>query len=326
MDCAKLLDMSNITFPEKHKLLLLSKFADEYITYLSAADLPGLEILLPPADLAAQPVDCEIVFGEPGLIRPALPHLPGARWVQSTFAGVDPLLDPTLRRDYILTNMRGVFGGLMSEFVLTYLLLHERKVLQRLNAQKKQQWDATLTGTLRGKTIGLLGVGSIGMEVARAAKFLGMTVRGYTRESENSEDVDRYFHGAELFEFARGLDYLVNILPNTNATRKIVNADLLACLPPSALFLNVGRGSAVDQSALLHALETGTLAGAVLDVFEVEPLPAGHPFWTAPNTIVTSHTSAPSFPKEISRVFCENYRLYVNGQPLKYRVDFEKGY
>lgn len=310
---------------KKHKLLILSKYADAYCKLLEAAELPGLEILLPDGK-PSQPVDCDIIFGEPSLIGPALPALPTANWIQSTFAGVDPLLDPALRRNYVLTNMRGVFGGLMSEFVFGYLLLHERKILQRFDAQQKQQWDATLTGTLRGKTIGLLGVGSIGAEVARAAKFFGMTVRGYTRENEASEHVDHYFHGVELLKFADGLDYMVNILPGTTATRKIINADLLACLPAHALVINVGRGSAIDQDALIRALETGSVAGAVLDVFEQEPLPQEHPFWRAPNTFVTSHTSAPSFPVEIAKVFIENYRLYAAGQPLKYQVSFERGY
>jgi len=88
----------------------------------------------------------------------------------------------------------------------------------------------------------------------------------------------------------------------------------------------VGRGSAVDESALVKAIETGVIAGSVLDVFEQEPLPTGHPLWSAPNTFITSHTSAPSFPEEIANLFIENYRLYVDGKPLKYMVDFEKGY
>jgi phosphoglycerate dehydrogenase-like enzyme len=314
-----------VTIPSslnKHQVLILSRFADTYRDLLTQANLPGLEIMTPDS----APLNCEIVFGEPTLIHPALADLTNLRWVQSTFAGVDPLLDPALRRDYILTNMRGVFGGLMSEFVIAYLLLHERKILQRFAAQKQQRWDDTLTGTLRGKTIGLLGVGSIGAEVARTCKFFDMTVRGYTRASEISQDIDQYYHGQDLLAFAKGLDYLVNILPNTSATRGIVNAEVLAQLPPHALFVNVGRGSAVEQEALITTLENGKLAGAVLDVFEVEPLPPGHPFWRTQNVIVTSHTSAPSFPAEITKVFIENYHRYVAGKPLKHQVDFERGY
>lgn len=314
--------MSSTT--KQHKLLLLSKQASDYQAILETARLPGLDIVT--GEGLSHLADCDIVFGEPNLIRKALPRLPGLRWAQSTWAGVEPLLDPALRRDYTLTNARGVFGRLMSEFVLAYLLLHERKVLQRLEAQKQQRWDASRTGTLRGKTIGLLGVGSIGAELARMAKFFGMTVRGYTKSSETSKHVDKYYHDGEILEFANRLDTLVCVLPNTTATRRIVDAELLAQLPSHALFINVGRGSAVDKSALIDALETGAICGAVLDVFEQEPLPAGHPFWTTRNIYITSHTSAPSFPAEIARVFMENYWRYIVGAPLEYVVDFERGY
>lgn len=287
---------------------------------LVAAELPDVNILTEPTD------ECEIALGAPSMIAKELDNLPNVKWVQSTWAGVEPLLDPSLRRDYVLTNARGVFGGLMSEFVFGYLLAHERKIFELAQAQQRREWMRFLTGTLRGKTIGLLGVGSIGAEVARTAKFFGMTVRGYTRSSEDCEFVDEYFHGDELLMFADKVDYLISILPNTKDTRKLVDADLLSALPPHCVFINVGRGSAVDESALISALENDKLAGAVLDVFEQEPLPQEHPFWTTKNLQMTFHTSAPSFPEDIAGVFIENYRLYIEGKPLKYQVDFERGY
>ncbi len=327
------------------KLLILSTHADEYARLVESAELPDLgEITFQPTE------DCEIVFGEPNLIRNVLPQLPRLKWVQSTWAGVEPLVGSASRRDYILTNARGVFGGLMSEFIFGYLLAHERKIFQRFEAQKNKTWDDSLTGTLQGKTIGLLGVGSIGAELALTAKFFGMTVRGYTRRSETSKHVDRYYHpldslesdsslalrvlsniktqlqAAGLQRFASGLDYLVSILPNTLDTRKIINKDLLNTLPSHALFINVGRGQALDESALVEALTKNKIAGAVLDVFEQEPLPKEHPFWTTPNLLMTFHTSAPSFPEDIAQIFIENYLLYIEGKPLKYQVDFEKGY
>jgi phosphoglycerate dehydrogenase-like enzyme len=303
-----------------HKLLILSKQADVYRKLIEAAALPALEI-------ATQPDPrCDLIFGEPNLIAPAIIDLPRLIWVQATWAGVEPLLDPQLRRDYTLTNARGVFGALMSEYVIGYLLLHERKILQRLESQKQNRWDNQITGSLRGKTIGILGVGSIGSAVARTAKFFDMTVRGYTRESETSKHVDRYYHGDELFSFVENLDYLVSVLPNTKDTRKIISAELLSHLSSSSIFINVGRGSAVDEPALAEALITNQIAAAVLDVFDQEPLPADHIFWRAPNTIITSHTSAPSLPNDIAALFIENYQRLINGEPLKYVVNFEQGY
>ena len=303
-----------------HKLLIIARDSDQYRQQIEMAALPLLEFV----ESASEEV--ELVLGEPTGIRALLPALPALKWVQSTWAGVEPLLDPALRRDYLLTNARGVFGGLMSEFVFGYLLMHERRILQRLDAQKQGKWDPTLTGTLRGKTIGLLGVGSIGAHLAGSAKHFGMAVYGYTRSSETCGQVDRYYHAAELGAFAAGLDVLVNVLPNTSQTRKIVDAGLLAALHPRAVFINVGRGTALDEPALVSALETDRLALAVLDVFEQEPLPARHPFWHTKNLFITSHTAAPSFPQDIVKVFIENYRLFSSGKALNYQVDFERGY
>lgn len=303
-----------------HTLLILSSEQKTYRSIIGSANPPDLKIISEPSD------ECDILLGDPSLIRRALASLPNLKWVQSIWAGVEPLMDPALKRDYILTNARGVFGQLMSEYVLTYLLARERKIFHLRQLQTEKQWDDSNNGTLRGRTIGLLGVGSIGADVARTAKFFGMTVRGYTHSREESADVDEYFHGDSLLEFAGGLDYLVNILPSTKATHGIINADLLNALPNHALFINVGRGSAVDESALVEALTQNKIAGAVLDVFQQEPLPKDHPFWETPNLTITFHTAAPSLPEDIAGIFIENYRLYIEGKPLKYRVDFEKGY
>ncbi len=301
------------------KLLILSSDKGEYQRLIEAAHLPDLEIVTEPA----QP---DIILGEPKAILDALPRLSQPKWIQAIYAGVEPLVDPAQRRDYVLTNARGVFGELMSEFIFGYLLFLEKKMLERISAQQRREWQRTDPGVLRGKTLGLLGVGSIGAHLAGTAKHFGMSVRGYTRGSESSPDVDRYFHGEQLLEFAQGLDYLVSILPRTNETNKIVDEALLNALPSHAVFVNVGRGNSVDEPALVQALKEGRLAVAVLDVIEKEPLPTDHPFWDTPNLYMTYHTSAISYPEDITRVFIENYHLYRAGKPLKYVVDFEKGY
>ena len=311
-----------------HKLLILSRQAEEYQHLLELAKLPEIQIVsATDVDKAkALDSDFEMVFGDPRLMPDLLASLPRLRWVQSAYAGVESLFDPSLRRDYVLTNARDVFGSLMSEYVFGYLLLIERRIFERYQAQQEHRWDGSTTGMLRGKTIGLLGVGSIGAHLARTAKFFEMNVRGYTRSSESCPDVDVYFHGDQLLDFAKGLDYFVSVLPNTSETRHIINAALLEALPPHAVFVNVGRGSALDESALIHALETKKIAAAVLDVFEQEPLPKEHPFWNTPNLLLTFHTSAPSLPEDIAKLFIDNYHRYLNGEELMYRVDFVRGY
>jgi len=311
-----------------HRLLILSRHAEAYARLVAAAHLSNLEMAsataadaVPDAALGA-----DVVLGEPALIRQLLPRLTALRWVQSTWAGVEPLLDPALRRDYILTNARGVFGGLMSEYVFGYLLAHERLIFEKRDSQQAGRWDAKHPGTLRGKLFGLLGVGSIGADLAKTAKHFAMRVRGYTRASEGCADVDEYFHGNDRAAFAADLDYLVCVMPNTAATRHLVDAALLAALPPRAVFVNPGRGTSVDEAALAEALRTGRLAGAVLDVFHQEPLPPDHEFWRTPNLLMTAHTAALSVPADIAPVFIANYRRWAAGGELRYRVDFDRGY
>ena len=301
------------------KLLILSRDAKEYKRLIESAGLPDLT-------LTTDPTQSDIVLGEPRLIRDAMPRLSSLRWAQSIYAGVEPLVDSQQRHDYLLTNAREVFGPLMSEYVFGYLLFHEKKMLERIRAQQAKQWERQESGVLRGKTIGLLGVGSIGAYLACTAKHFGMTVRGYTRSSEMSKHVDKYYHGDDLLKFAAGLDYLVSVLPRTENTNQLVDTKLLEALPPNAVFINVGRGNSVDEPALAEALKEGKLAAAVLDVFEKEPLPEGHPFWTTPNLYMTFHTSAISYPEDITKLFIENYQLYIEGKPLKHVVDFERGY
>ncbi|HEY7292392.1 MAG TPA: D-2-hydroxyacid dehydrogenase [Vicinamibacterales bacterium] len=311
-----------------HKLLILSKRADEYCGLVEAARLPQLSMCAAtdPAALAAEAFASDLVFGDPSAVARVLPRLDGVRWVQATWAGVEPLLDPALRRDYILTNARGVFGPLMSEYVFGYMLAHERRIIEKYETQKERRWDPRHPGTLRGKRLGLIGVGTIGAALARTAKHFGMHVSGYTRASEDCPDVDVYFHGDDLTTFVSSLDYLVAIAPNTLATRGLVDARVLSHLPSSAVFINPGRGSIVDESALAEALANGRLAGAALDVFQAEPLAPESPLWTLPNVAITSHTAAISFPEDITPLFVANYRRLLAGEPLRYRVDFEQGY
>src|SRR3954465_5057797 len=310
-----------------HSLLILSRHADAYRDLVAPAHLPDLTIAAAADPSAAASLDRhDLVLGEPSLIRDALPRLTALSWVQATWAGVEPLLDRSLRRDYLLTNARGVFGGLMSEYVFAYLLAHERHLLARYRAQLEQKWDATPHGTLRGKQIGLLGVGTIGAALARTAKHFAMRVKGYTRESEASPDVDVYFHGDRLRDFASDLDYVVAVMPATARTRRLVDADFLRALPPRAVFVNPGRGGGGGGPGLGEALEAGPLAGAVLDVFQQEPLPPEHVFWRTKNLLITSHTAALSIPEDIAPVFIDNYRRFVRGEPLLHRVDFEREY
>ena len=314
-----------------HHLLILSRFARDYHALVEAAHLPELTVdaTSEPAEAAARAAEFDLAFGEPSLLRHVLPSMTALRWLQATWAGVEPLLDPALRRDYILTNARGVFGEQMSEYVFAYALAHERKIFEKQASQIAGRWDPEPPTRLRGKQLGLLGVGTIGAALARTAKHFGMRVKGYTRASEDSADVDEYFHGplADVgASFASELDYLVSVMPDTANTRHLVGAALLRALPPRCVFINPGRGGVVDEHALAAALQDGRLAGAVLDVFHTEPLPSDHVFWRMPNVRITSHTAALSAPPDIAPLFVDNYRRLLRGETLQHQVDFARGY
>jgi len=311
-----------------NKLLILDKNAQQYSELLQEQNFSNLNIsAFDDAKTAAQHCsECSIIFGAPDLVQHILPFAARVQWVQSTWAGVTPLLESNLRKDYILTGVKGIFGRLMSEYVFCYMLMQERKVFQRYRLQQKYRWDQTLTGTLRGKALGVMGVGSIGARIAKTAHFFEMQTFGFTFRSSDCEYIDVYFHAEQLMDLASRLDYLVCTLPNTSSTQNLIDSKLLAAMKRSALLINVGRGSVIDETALVEALHTGTIAGAVLDVFREEPLPEGHPLWKTPNTIITSHTAAPTFPEDILPIFVENYRRFVKGEPLQNIVNFEKGY
>jgi phosphoglycerate dehydrogenase-like enzyme len=314
--------------PEFHRLLILSKDFEIYKQLIVAAGLPNLTIQAfdDPSQAVQLAKESDLIFGEPSKLSRVINHLPYLQWCQSSWAGVEPLMVPGMRQDYILTNARNVYGAMMSEYVFGYMLLIERRILPRWQSQLKAKWDESPPGTLQGKQIGLLGVGSIGSHLAATAHHFGMGVLGYTRLSETCPDVDRYFHGDAILDFAACLDYLVCSLPGTPVTRAMINANFLSALPREAWLINVGRGNTVDETSLVAALRQGWIAGAVLDVLNEEPLPENHPLWRTPNTFLTSHTAARNYLPDIAALFIENYMLFINRKPLQHQVNFDLQY
>jgi phosphoglycerate dehydrogenase-like enzyme len=214
----------------------------------------------------------------------------------------------------------------MAEYVLGYMLANELKVFERLGRQASRSWWDESSGTLKGKALGIMGTGSIGRHIAGMAQPFGMHIIGFSRSGASVEGFERVFAGNQLEDFLAGLDYLVCVLPDTPGTRQLLGASAFRAMKKICYLINVGRGALIDEGALAGALVEGELSGAVLDVFQTEPLPKESPLWNAPGLIVTAHVAANSWPEDIARIFRENYRRYVAGEPLKYRIDFEKGY
>jgi phosphoglycerate dehydrogenase-like enzyme len=312
-----------------NKLLILSGAADEYLDILNGAGLESLEIYAFD-DVKKAGAVCDrvnIVLGDPDLLGQALPELGQLEWVQSTWAGVRPLAEPGCRRDYLLTGVKGVFGPLMSEYVFCYMLMNERRALERFVSQQEKVWDTITPGALVGKRIGILGVGSIGMSIARTAKFFQMKTKGYSRTPISCEFIDEAYDNRDsLLDFVGDLDYLVSVLPDTKSTNGLLDRRVFEAMNPRVILINVGRGNVLDEAALVDAVNDGHIAGAVLDVFNEEPLPKAHPFWDTPGILITSHTSAMTFPEGIAPIFIENYKRFCSGKPLNYVVDLNQGY
>ena len=269
---------------------------------------------------------CNIWFGSPSLIAPLLAQSIVPEWIQSTWAGVEPLLQAEMPTSYTLTNMRGIFNRLIAEYAVGHIFSHELNVKSHLSSHAEKRWNPIAPRLVKGKTAGILGVGEIGGEIARLCKAVGMNVWGYTRSSTDCEAVDRYFHGDQLGECVAGADYLISIMPNTAASTNLLNKDVFTKMKPTALLINAGRGTAIVDDDLLWALRSGEIGGAVLDVFRQEPLPADNRFWDEPNLLVTSHTAAPTLPADAVQIFVENYERFAAGGPLKFVVDFARGY
>ena len=284
---------------------------------------PALVVHVNPTDFTSVTLStAHIVLGAPHHIAQVMPHCPNLIWAQSTWAGVNPLLMMG-RRDYVLTALKGVFGQSMAEYAMAWLLAYARGVLKRSH---QRHWSPQADEGLAGKLLGIMGTGSIGAAIAVTAKHFGMQVRGLNTDGRSIVPFDSCYPIANRRAFADGLDAVISVLPATPQTDRLIDESLLSRLAPGALLINVGRGNVVDDAALLRALDDGLLQAAILDVFEQEPLPEQHPFWTREDVIVTSHTAAPTPPAAAVSVFMENYWRFTRGEPLLHRVDFDRGY
>jgi phosphoglycerate dehydrogenase-like enzyme len=213
----------------------------------------------------------------------------------------------------------------MAEYVFAYLLYFNRHVAKHLKDQRKRVWDRVRPGRLRGKVLGILGLGSVGKEIAKRGKQFGMMVLGLKRVPETVEYVDRVFGSDDLEKMIPPLDYLINVLPLTPGTYHILGERELSLMKEGSFLFSIGRGKTIDEKALKKVLQTKKIQ-AVLDVFEKEPLPPKSKLWGLKKVIITPHVSGISLPEEISEEFVRNYERWVKGKPLIALVNREKGY
>jgi len=260
------------------------------------------------------------------------------RWIHAPTAAVHQLLfDELVNSDVVVTNSREVHGPVVAEHVMALVFALAKKLPQASAFQQKHVWgqeaiwtDGVHPREIAGATLGLIGVGSIGRRVAQMASALGMRVIAVREHVEkgNPEGVQEVFAPSALDEMLKQSDYVVLAAPLIAATHGLMNADRLAVMKPEACLINVGRGAQVDEAALVEALRTRRIAGAALDVFEREPLPADSPLWSVENLLITPHTAGltEKLWHRHYELFSDNLRRYLAQQPLRFVVDEQKGY
>jgi phosphoglycerate dehydrogenase-like enzyme len=298
---------------------------------------PGTRLIPVSAEgVVDEPVDeVEVLLRGWSLGGDALDRLvgraPKLRWIHSAPVGVEAMLTPCVRlRGLAITNGRGVFDEPIAEYVMTMILALCRRLPQLFELQRERTWQPIEALEMSKITIGLVGMGGIGREVARLARPFRPRVVAVRRrpEAEAVEGVEVLGGLEALAELLAASDFVVLALPHTAETENVIDEETLARFKPGAWLINIARGALVDEFALLRALREGSLAGAVLDTFREEPLPETSPFYRLSNCIVTPHTSWSSAAviERTFDVFCDNLRRYRAGEPLKYVVDPSAGY
>ncbi|WP_373945962.1 D-2-hydroxyacid dehydrogenase (plasmid) [Vibrio chagasii] len=308
--------MNNFT----NKLYIATEHDDTYVQLILNQDLPDLEI-------TQNPESAEIVLASPHLIADRLDEFTQLDWLQSTYAGINKLTQPNLRHDYTLTNVKGIFGPAIAEYVLGYTISHFRHFFHYHQQQQQQNWQPQLYTSLTDKTMVVLGTGSIGSHLAQAASAFGIHTIGVNRTGipPKHEAFKDTFHINELEAALKQADIVVNTLPSTAETYQLLNQTTLGYCSNVLLF-NVGRGESIDNKALLLAIKNRWVEHAFLDVFEHEPLSQDHPFWKLPQVTITPHIAALSEPRQVVEIFAENYKQWRDGFTLNHVIDFNKGY
>ena len=318
------------------KLLLAHDWGEKYTNSLCDED-PGLEILnaydREGQKEAAQEAEIALGFASSFEVD-VLAESDSLTWIQTLTAGVDdivmsPASEKLSRKGIVLTNMSGLHRDIIAEHAMGFIINFDRRFHDYRDQQRQKEWERLDMNYITDSSLTILGVGSIGQEIAARAKAFNMEVTGVKRDTTVGLNfVDRVYPPSEMEAAVQDSDYVVAILPYTEATEEIIDADVFAAMPDSAHFINVGRGETVKEEDLLQALENEKIAGAGLDVFQEEPLPEDSPFYDYDNVIITPHVAG-SFPDYYDRafeIFLENLRRYRTDEELLNKVDYGQGY
>jgi phosphoglycerate dehydrogenase-like enzyme len=310
-----------LEFPEKY-ISRLEKIANHY-EFISCTDK---------SELMKHLSDMEILMIFVAKFEAELLGLaPNLKWIQALTAGVDnlPLKEINDRR-IILTNTRGIHKIQMAEFTIAAMINFARNFHLMHRNQIKGVWDRSVPqAEIHAKVVGVIGLGSIGEEIARKASFFGMRVLGVRKNPQPLKYVDRVYGIEEMDEVFRASDYIINLLPMTAETQKIIDKRYFRSMKKTACFINIGRGPTVNQADLVDALKSNQIGGLVADVYEEEPLPEDSPLWKLENVILAPHIAgvSPNYMERAMDVITRNLNVYVSqsGEMLNV-IDCSSGY
>jgi glyoxylate/hydroxypyruvate reductase A len=269
----------------------------------------------------------EIALVDMSFPQDVFKQMPKLKWVQVMAAGVENFIQNAEQfKNIHVCRVLGVFGKYMAEYVLAYVLYFSQNISRVIEAQKERRWDPFHMEFIHRKTMGVLGLGYIGSEVAQKAKALGMRTISWDMVNKNVTFVDRQFGAGEMKEFLKEADFVVSTLPATPQSNNLLNREAFKAMKKTVYFINISRGAIVDEEALVEALKTRTISGAVLDVMKQEPPSPESPLWDCPNLIMSAHISGPSLPEDMVGIFKENFHRYLNEEPLHGLINFERGF
>jgi len=313
-----------------HNILITNSLADRHIKAIKTA-APNSTIISCDLKEAAQYIDTTDILVTWGAsdIRPLYLAAPHLKWVHALSAGVENLIFPEIKAaKTLITNSKGIHGIPISEHVLAMMLAFTRGLNVFIRQQTQKQWKRTHVEEIHDKTIGIVGLGSIGREIAKKCKGMGMQVVASKQTMTTELFVDKLYGKDELHDLLAISDFVVVALPLVEETTRLFTLKEFATMKPSAYFMNIARGAVVDQSDLVTALQQGLIKGAGLDVFEHEPLPETSPLWDMPNAIITPHVAAlsPSYLDRAIKLFADNLSRFIEHKEIFNIIDKDKGY
>ncbi len=317
-------------------LLVLS---DPAASWLKLLDRLGSDVKIivsnVPEQVCESAPDADVIVNavhSPKLLSEVLPLAKRAKWAHSMWTGVDNVLSPEVLASPVpLTNGRGVFRRSLGEWTIAAMLHFAYDLRRMIRQQQAGVWEPFTTEELHGRTLGIIGYGGIGSAAAERARAFGMRILALRRRPELFQSdplIDQTYTPAQINELMAASDYVLAAAPLTNDTRGLIGEAQIAAMKPTGVIINVGRGAVIDEAALIRALEAGKIRGAALDVFAVEPLLAGHPFYRMENVLMSPHTAdhVQDFVHLAVECFLDNLQRFQTNQPLLNIVDKHAGY